>query len=68
LSALPEGFRAVVSFIPLNVIIEQFRDCLMWGKGLHIVSWLTLNLGCLLIAWLGFVWFQKTRRGFADVL
>jgi len=22
----------------------------------------------LVIAWLGFAWFQKTRKGFADVL
>ena len=25
-------------------------------------------LGATLVAWLGFVWFQKTRKGFADVL
>jgi lipopolysaccharide transport system permease protein len=26
-----------------------------------------LAVGCV-VMWLGFVWFQKTRRGFADVL
>jgi len=25
-------------------------------------------VGATLIAWLGFSWFQKTRKGFADVL
>jgi lipopolysaccharide transport system permease protein len=68
ISALPEGFRTVVSCIPLNVIIEGFRGCLMWGRGIDPVSWLVLTVGCFVIAWLGFAWFQKTRKGFADVL
>ncbi len=44
---------------------------------LEILPWVALgsalfhaliSLGVWLIAWLGFAWFQKTRRGLADVL
>ena len=44
------------------------RDVLYWGKAPDA----TLLVGCwlasALAAWLGFVWFQKTRSSFADVL
>jgi lipopolysaccharide transport system permease protein len=33
--------------------------------GLHLGIY---SLTSVLIAWLGFAWFQKTRKGFADVL
>jgi lipopolysaccharide transport system permease protein len=49
-------------------VIELSRDVLYWGKlpdfGLLGVYWLVTAI----IAWLGFAWFQKTRKGFADVL
>lgn len=68
ITALPEEFRPWLLANPLTFIIEQAREVLIWGhlpdfKGL---SFYTLY-SCLL-AWFGFVWFQKTRKGFADVL
>ena len=39
-----------------------------WGKGVELGSWL-LYLGIsLACAWLGFAFFQRTRKGFADVI
>ena len=41
---------------------------LIWG---HLPNWLGLagyTVGAVLVAWAGFFWFQKTRKGFADVL
>lgn len=66
--ALPEAFRSVLNINPLTPIIAQVRDILYWGK---LPAWdyyaLTL-LATGLVAWAGFVLFQKTRQGFADVL
>lgn len=67
-SALPEKFRAFVYINPLTFVVEQMRDVLIFGK---VPSWpglCLMTLGGLIIAWLGLVWFQKTRKGFADVL
>lgn len=67
-SALPEAFQKLIFLNPLTFIIEQTRAVLIFGSqpdwyGLVIYSFIACG-----IAWLGFVWFQKTRKGFADVL
>jgi lipopolysaccharide transport system permease protein len=68
LSALPEGYREVIAFSPITIAVEQVRDLLFWGKAIDWATW-AIYLGIsLLVGWLGFVWFQKTRRGFADVI
>ena len=67
-SALPEQYRSLLHLNPLTFIIEQARDVLIWGK---LPDWLGLGLYfalSLLIAWVGLMWFQATRKGFADIL
>jgi lipopolysaccharide transport system permease protein len=67
-TAVPQGFRPFIMANPLTFIIEQARDVLIWGR---MPNWLGLGLytlAALVVAWGGFVWFQKTRKGFADVL
>lgn len=67
-SIMPEQYRPLMSISPLTSTVEQARDVLMWGKGLDWSLWAISMLVGVLVAWLGFAWFQKTRRGFADVL
>lgn len=66
--ALPEQYRGLLYMNPLTPAIEQARVVLYWGQAPEP----GLLLICLLVsasmAWLGFAWFQKTRKGFADVL
>jgi len=66
--AIPETYRYLFYFNPLTLVIEQTRDVLYFGLlpdfGLLAKCW----FGSFIIAWLGFAWFQKTRKGFADVL
>jgi len=68
LSALPEAFRPFILANPLTFIIEQMRRVVITGQ---MPDWLGLGiyaLAALVVAWVGFAWFQKTRKGFADVL
>jgi lipopolysaccharide transport system permease protein len=68
ISALPESVRVWLFLNPLSFIIEQARDVVIWGK-LPDWSGLALYMAFALPAsWAGFFWFQKTRKGFADVL
>jgi lipopolysaccharide transport system permease protein len=67
-SALPEGFRHLILLNPLAPAIGQARDVLFWGKGPDLTILTIYLLGSVLVAWIGFAWFQKTRKGFADVL
>lgn len=68
LEALPEQYRPWLLLNPLTFVIEQARQVTVAG---NLPDWGGLGLYTLvacLVAWLGFVWFQKTRRGFADVI
>jgi lipopolysaccharide transport system permease protein len=67
-SALPETYRALLYMNPLTPVIEQTRDVLFWGKAPDFAILGIYLTASLVIAWLGFAWFQKTRKGFADVL
>ena len=67
-TAVPERFRPFIMANPLTFIIEQARDVLIWG---NTPNWIGLSVYILLasmVAWVGFALFQKTRKGFADVL
>lgn len=68
LEALPENFRSFAALNPLAFIIESARDVLIWGKIPNIAPYGMSLLLSMLIAILGFAWFQKTRKGFGDVL
>ncbi|TJZ77277.1 ABC transporter permease [Chitiniphilus eburneus] len=67
-SAIPEAYRHLIYFNPLTLIVEQTRDALFWGKAPDLTMTLAYWIASMGIAWLGFAWFQATRKGFADVL
>lgn len=67
-TALPEAYRHFLFLNPLTLVIEQVRDVLYWGKSPDLVMLGTYLVATMFIAWLGFAWFQKIRKGFADVL
>lgn len=67
-TAVPEEFRSWIMANPLTFIIEQAREVLIWGR---LPNWVGLGVYmmiAILVAWAGYAWFQKTRKGFADVL
>lgn len=68
LSALPENFQPFILANPLTFIIEQARLVLIESTAPDWVGLMKYLLVALLVAWVGFLWFQKTRKGFADVL
>jgi lipopolysaccharide transport system permease protein len=68
ISALPKQFQPWIMANPLTFIIEQTRAVLLAGQ---LPDWQGLILYSLvsgIVAWAGFWWFQKTRKGFADVI
>ncbi len=67
-SALPAHVRPWLMLNPLTFIIEQSRAVLIYGQLPHILGFLIYSLISLAVAWIGYVWFQKTRKGFANVL
>ena len=65
---LPEHYQTFFHYNPLTFVIDQAREVAFFGK---LPDWSGLGLyaiGALAFTYAGFVVFQKTRRGFADVL
>lgn len=67
-SSLPEEYRGLFQLNPLSPTIEMARNVLIWGITpdwpIYWLSFITGAVTCII----GFSWFQKTRKGFADVL
>ncbi len=62
------GFRKVLMANPLTYVIEQARAVMIAGIAPGAFGLLIYWLVSLVVAWLGLVWFQHTRDGFADVM
>lgn len=65
---LPERWQAFIYLNPISFIVDQVRNVVIYGVP---PNWLGLGIYTLIagvIAWLGLVWFQRLRTGFADVL
>jgi len=67
-TALPEEYQTLFFLNPLTFIIEQTRNVLVWQTLPDFSGLGWYALAGIAVAWLGFLWFQKTRKGFADVL
>ena len=67
-SALPIEYRGWLLLNPLTFVIEEARNVLIWGRVIDWPRWAISVVASFAIAWVGFWWFQKIRKGFADVL
>lgn len=68
IEALPESYQALIKWNPITLPIVQLRDLMLWGKPIEWEAWATTLAVGLVVCQAGFWWFQKSRRGFADVL
>lgn len=68
ISALPHNLQGLIYLNPLTLIIEQSREIFLWGHTPDLRLLLLYGLAALIFAVTGFILFQKSRRGFADVL
>ena len=67
-TAVAEEYRWMLQLNPLTAAVENVRSVLFFGQQ---PDWQVLGIySCVgvLVACLGFAFFQKTRKGFADVL
>jgi len=67
-SSLSAGLQKVLLLNPLVTIIENVRRTLIWGQPIHWLSWSIATICSAILMQLGFAWFMRTRKAFADVL
>ena len=68
LEQVPGSFRTVIGFNPLTSVVENFRRVIFLGA---VPEWIELSLWLVLTAAamvLGYAWFMKTKKAFADVV
>ncbi|MFA5950047.1 MAG: ABC transporter permease [Hyphomicrobium sp.] len=68
LSALPEWLHPWLVLNPVALPVEEARNVLILGQTPDFAGLGLYAAVALLVAVLGYQWFQKTRKGFADVL
>lgn len=68
LSAVPEKLQQLIILNPLSQIIEDARAVMFKHQSPH-VTWLLFQIALSwLFAWGTYLWFMKTKKGFADVV
>lgn len=65
---IPAEFRGILHLNPLTAVLEQSKDVLFRGRLPALSEWAALMAASAVVCWLGFAWFVKTRKGFADVV
>lgn len=67
-SSIPQSMQQALMFNPLTVVIEQTRRILIDGQPPQWGALGNYSLIALVITWAGYAWFQKMRKGFANVI
>lgn len=67
-ASLPVWLQPWLSLNPLTIPVESFRDVVIFGLLPDWTSLFYYSGVAIAVAFLGYHFFQKTRRGFADVL
>ncbi|CAB3688942.1 Teichoic acid translocation permease protein TagG [Achromobacter mucicolens] len=68
LSAIPNRMQFYVKLNPMTFVVEETRNVLIFGKTLNWTLWGIYTAIGLVVFVLGIAWFQKVRKGFADVV
>ena len=68
IDALPAQWQAWVYVSPMTLILEQTRAVLLLGKMPDLMALAVYAALALGFAAASLYWFQRTRKGFADVL
>ncbi len=68
LTALPVWLRPWLVLNPLTIPVQQTREVLIFGQIPDFAALGLYTLVASVVFMAGYFWFQKTRKGFADVL
>lgn len=68
ISAIPEHLRFILYLNPLTFIVNHFRRVLLWGQMPDWTEFLVITILTGALCTLGYVWFMKSKKTFADVV
>jgi lipopolysaccharide transport system permease protein len=68
ISELPNHYQNLVRINPIALIVSEGRNVIVFGQSPNWLDLVLLTLLGVVLSIVGYWWFQKTRKGFADVL
>ncbi|SJZ85238.1 ABC transporter permease [Consotaella salsifontis] len=68
LDAVPAQFKFLISMNPITIGVSEARDVIFWGRVPSPVEWGIYTAAGIVVAALGYAWFARTRKAFADVI
>ncbi|MDR3429439.1 ABC transporter permease [Silvimonas sp.] len=67
-ASLPAQYQVLIHLNPIAVVVEMVRSVAIFGVGVNLKLFALCAVMSGLTCCIGFAWFQKTRKGFSDVL
>lgn len=67
-SIVPENFQIFLYINPLTFIVEQVQRVLVFGKNPNFIGLAIYYAAAIAFTELSYIWFQKSKKGFADVI
>lgn len=68
ITIVPEMFRGIMLLSPVTFMVEEARSVMVYGNSINWKLYFVHFALALAIAYLGYRFFMKTKKGFADVL
>lgn len=68
ISAIPDRFRLILYLNPLTFIVNHFRRVILWGQVPDWGEFLVITALTFVVCMLGYIWFMKSKKTFADVV
>jgi lipopolysaccharide transport system permease protein len=68
ISAVPAGLQFILYLNPLTFIVNHFRRVILWGQMPDWGEFLGVTVGTFVVCILGYIWFMKSKKTFADVV
>lgn len=66
--SLPPGARGILSLNPIFVLVEGYRSIFLDNRAPHFAPLAALWVGSAVVAVVGYAWFHRLRKSFADVI
>ncbi|GIK40771.1 MAG: transport permease protein [Chloroflexota bacterium] len=68
ISAIPEHLRFILYLNPLTFIVNHFRRVILWGQLPDWGEFAVITILTGVVCMLGYIWFMKSKKTFADVV
>jgi lipopolysaccharide transport system permease protein len=68
ISAVPAGLQFILYLNPLTFIVNHFRRVILWGQMPDWGEFVLVTISTGVICILGYIWFMKSKKTFADVV